>query len=332
MLTWPHEDTDWAAQLDAVETLYVTLCSHILAAQQVLLVCRDAAHRRHIRNRLRRVGLDSGALIFALADSNDSWTRDHGPLACVDGKRVRLLDFRFNGWGEKFPAELDDQITQTLYRRGLFPTAALLQSRLVLEGGAIDTDGAGTLLATRSSLFSEFRNPGLPESQILNELGDRLGFKRFLLLEHGRLSGDDTDSHIDILARFCNRETLCHVTCDTPGDPDYEPLARMQSDLKRFTAVDGVPYALIPLPSPQPKFDENGKRLPASYANFLIINGAVLVPVYQDPADELACRRLQDAFPSRRIVPIDCDVLIRQNGSLHCITMQFPAQLELQAT
>jgi agmatine/peptidylarginine deiminase len=225
---------------------------------------------------------------------------------------------------------LDDRITRTLSEQGVFGDESLLSSELVLEGGAIETDGKGTLLATRSSLLSNSRNPGLTQAELEHDLRRLLGLERFLWLDHGQISGDDTDGHIDNLARFCNSGCICHVTCEDPEHPDYEALKRMERQLKGFSGPNGDPYRLVSLPSPGPRFDEDGRRLPASYANFLIVDQAVLVPVYSDPADETACRRLRDLFPGRRVIPIDCSALIRQNGSLHCITMQLPARLKLR--
>ncbi|MEA3643453.1 MAG: agmatine deiminase family protein, partial [Lamprobacter sp.] len=307
----------------------------------------------HSKTRLDRIQ-------FALAPSNDTWARDHGPICVIDrasGQR-RLIDFRFNGWGGKYPAELDDRITATLYAAGGFARLSENQldsaakrasagpmsshaaaadacvhgadegiesSQLVLEGGAIETDGVGSLLAVRRTIIDPARNPGWSQSEIEAELRDRLGLERFLWLEHGQLSGDDTDGHIDTLARFCDPQTICYAASDDPGDPNHPALERLAAELRALRQRNGKPYRLVPLPQPAPIHDEDGQRLPAGYANFLIINQAVLVPVYDDPADEIACERLAECFPGRRIEPLDCRPLIRQGGSLHCITMQLPA-------
>ncbi|MEA3643972.1 MAG: agmatine deiminase family protein [Lamprobacter sp.] len=297
---------------------------------------------------------------FALAPSNDTWARDHGPISVIDraSGQCRLIDFRFNGWGGKYPAELDDRITARLYAAGSFArlsenqqdSAAKLASAgpmstthaaadariqsadqglesgpLVLEGGAIESDGAGSLLAVRRTIVDPKRNPGWSQAAIEAELRGRLGIERFLWLEHGQLSGDDTDGHIDTLARFCDPQTICYAASDDPGDPDHPALERLAAELRALRQHNGKPYRLVPLPQPAPIHDEYGQRLPAGYANFLIINQTVLVPVYDDPADAIACARLAECFPGRRIEPLDCRPLIRQGGSLHCITMQLPA-------
>jgi len=332
MLTWPDADTDWAEQLALVETLYTGLTAIIALRQQVLIVCRDQAQRARISAQLARVGVAPNAVIFGLAPRNDTWARDHGPLTVINAHGdARLVDFRFNGWGGKYPAALDDQVTPTLHAARLFGDTELDQSPLVLEGGALDSDGCGTLLAVRRTLVDPARNPGWQQTEIETELRNRLGATRLLWLEQGRLSGDDTDGHIDTLARFCDTQTICYVASSHPSHPDHAELQAMQRELRALRRIDGQPYRLIPLPLPRRMTDSQGNPLPATYANVLIINGAVLVPVYDDPADQIALERLSAAFPSREILPLDCRPLIRQGGSLHCITMQLPAALSLSA-
>ena len=240
-----------------------------------------------------------------------------------DGQLV-LLDYTFTGWGGKFPAARDDALTRTLGEAGVF--AAPIETRkLVLEGGAIETDGLGTLLTSEACLLNRNRNPQLDRAAIESQLRADLGAERILWLRHGHLEGDDTDSHIDTLARFCDARTIAYVRCDDRSDPHYPALAAMQEEIQALRQADGTPYRLIALPWPRPCFDpDDGHRLPATYANFLIINGAVLMPTYADAADAMALAALAEAFPDRDIIPIDCRSVIRQHGSLHCLTMQLP--------
>lgn len=326
MLTWPHSDTDWAPWLDRVEPLYREIAGHIAAREALLLVCRDEAHRRAVAAGLQALPPTAQARIqYALADSNDSWTRDHGPITLLDNDaRPLLLDFRFNGWGGKYPAELDDAINIKLHRQGGFGSTAMQSLDFVLEGGSIETDGQGTLLSTTQCLLAPTRNPGLGQADIENRLKHYLGITRILWLHHGALAGDDTDAHIDTLVRFADPSTLVYMSCDDPADEHYAPLQAMAGELQRLRTASGEPYRLIPLPLPAPVFDASGRRLPASYVNFLIINGAVLAPVYADAADEQALQGLARAFPEHEIIALDCRPLIQQNGSLHCITMQLP--------
>jgi agmatine/peptidylarginine deiminase len=328
MLTWPHPDSDWGPSLAEVEPLYERIAATIARYEPVLIVCRDHGHRDAVAERLRTAGVPGASLVLAIAPGNDTWARDHGPITVVgeDG-RATPVDFRFNGWGGKFPAELDDRITAALHTAGFLGSADLVSSALVLEGGAIESDGAGTVLAVRRTLVDPARNPAWSQAEIEAELGLRLGAERVLWLDHGQVSGDDTDGHIDTLARFSDPATICYAACTDPLDADRLELERMQDELRALRQVSGEPYRLIPLPQPSPIHDADGHRLPAGYANFLIVNGAVLVPVYGDAADAVALARLAEAFPARTVEPVDCRPLIRQGGSLHCITMQLPAAL-----
>lgn len=332
LLTWPHPESDWAEHLDEVDEVYLAISQQISRFESLLIVCHSAEHQREIDRKLAAAGISRDHLHYAVAPSNDSWARDHAPLTCLDRHgAARLFDFQFNGWGGKYPATLDNRINQTLFDRGLFGDTAFRSLPLVLEGGALETDGQGTLLATRSSILTDSRNPSLNQEQVEEQLSSALGFDRFLWLEHGHLSGDDTDGHIDTLVRFSDPATLLYVTAGK-DDPDYPGLSAMAGELAAFRQRNGEPYELVALPPISPFFSESGQRMPASYANFLIINGAVLLPVYNCPTDREAIDTLQVCFPDRQIIPVNCLPLIRQNGSLHCITMQFPAQLQFRRT
>ncbi len=323
-LTWPGPQSDWAPLLPCIEATLETVALVIARYQPVVIALPDKPTRQRIEARLENLGIPANRLRLHVAASDDAWARDHGPIGVArDGKPV-LLDYRFTGWGGKFPAARDDALSQALADQGAF--AAPLETRdLILEGGAIDTDGQGTLLTTSACLLNPNRNRGLSRSDIEARLDKELGIERFLWLDHGHLEGDDTDSHIDTLARFCNPRTIAYQGCDDETDSHYAPLAAMQKQLETFRQTNGQPYRLIRLPWPQACFDpQDGHRLPATYANFLIINGAVLMPSYADPADRLALSALARAFPDREIIPIDCRSVIRQHGSLHCLTMQLP--------
>ncbi len=324
LLTWPHAQGDWGDDLPAVEQAFVAIAAAAARHERVLIACHDPAHRQRIAGLLADEAVPANRIVLALAPSNDSWARDHGPITVLDNGHPRLLDFRFNGWGGKYPADLDDAVTRKLADQGVFGDTPLETVDLVLEGGAIDTDGRGALLATRRSIVSEARNPGLDQAAMEAMLARHLGVRRFLWLEHGRLAGDDTDGHIDTLARFCDEHTIAYVACEDRADTQHDELAAMADELHALRTATGEPYRLVPLPLPKPCYGSTGQRLPATYANFLIVNGAVLVPVYHDPADAIALERLGGCFPDRRLVPIDCRALIGQNGSLHCVTMQLP--------
>ena len=370
-LTWPHAATDWAPLLAEVDDCFIRIALEILVRNELLLIVtpepdriKGLFHERIPSRLLPHVR-------YFECPTNDTWARDHGFLTLMTESGPRLLDFQFNGWGGKFPAELDNEINQQIVN-GKSSNCKLhgdYESHLdfVFEGGSIESDGRGTLMTTSACLLSPNRNPGLTQQQIEERLLRWFHAERVLWLDHGYLAGDDTDSHIDTLARFCPGGTIAYVQCTDPADEHYEALTAMEEQLKGwplsrplsnsprggedfmssegltsgnaalpptggvgeglFPPTGGVREGLfIPLPMPSPIYDpDDGHRLPATYANFLIINGAVLMPTYGQPDnDDLARRQLQKAFPKYDIVPIDCRVLIRQHGSLHCSTMQFP--------
>ena len=289
-LTWPHARTDWAPMLEEITATYEEMAREIRKREELIIVGEP---------------------------SNDTWARDHGFISLVDDQGGRrLLDFRFNGWGEKFPAELDNAINRRLYDEGR------------IKGEYIDcldfVDGRDTVFTTSCCLLAPHRNQPMTKEQIEMRLKKALCAERVVWIDHGSLTGDDTDGHIDTLVRVCPDDTLLYIGCDDPQDEQYEGLKRMEEQLRTFRTLEGKPYKLVKLPLPRLiRFE--GDRLPATYANFLVINGAVLCPTYDQPdLDAEALRLIGEAFPDREIVGIDCRSIIKQHGSLHCCTMQYP--------
>lgn len=320
-LTWPHEATDWAYMLDEVTACYIDLAREIAKREHLLIV---TPHPEQVKQLLQGV-VDPDAVTFAECSTNDTWARDHGGITLLLNGEPCIYDFKFNGWGLKFAANYDNLITSTLYRQNRFRARYENRLNFVVEGGALESDGAGTLLTTSECLLSPNRNGEWSKERIEEYLKETFGLQRVLWLDHGYLAGDDTDSHIDTLARFAPDDTIVYVRCTDTTDEHYEALRRMEEQLHTFTTLDGSPYRLLPLPMADAVHDENGERLPATYANFLIMNDAVLYPTYRQPAnDRAAAEILQAAFPGREMVGIDCSPLIRQHGSLHCVTMQYP--------
>ncbi len=328
-LTWPHCDTEWY-ELEKVLECYVEIAYHILRFQPLLIVTRDYEECRTDIERISKrksLNLPLEKIRFYECPLNDTWARDHGGISVIDeGGQKYLYDFVFNGWGLKFPADLDNQITKKLFLGGAFEEDVIgVDMRpFVLEGGSIESDGQGTMLTTTECLCSLNRNEYLSKEEIEEELKGAFSLERILWLDHGTIIGDDTDSHIDILARFCSPDTIAYMQCTNPEDPHYESLALMERQLKGFKTLEGKPYNLIPLPLPEPLYLDD-YRLPASYANFLIINGAVLLPGVGSELDDIAKERLQTVFPDREIIVINCYALLSGHGSLHCVTMQYPA-------
>lgn len=320
MLTWPHDRTDWSEMLQEVEETFIAIAREIAMREQLLIVCPDATE---LKAKLVDINLKNVHL-YEIA-SNDTWARDHGPITVFREGVPVLYDFRFNGWGQKFPSNHDNQITRRLFTKEAFSANAGYANFLefVLEGGAIESDGEGTILTTTECLLSLNRNEHMNKEEIEHLLKVVFGLKRILWLDSGYLAGDDTDSHVDTLSRFCDAETIAYVKCLAPEDEHFEALQRMEDELKTFTTKDGKPYRLLALPMADAVYDDED-RLPATYANFLIMNNAVLLPFYGTEKDEEARKVLQEAFPDREVVGINCLPLIKQHGSLHCVTMQFP--------
>ena len=329
LMAWPHHDTDWAPMLEEVRTCYADIIAALAKRTTVILIGPEEPETRFLPK-------DHYAenVVYIDIPTNDTWTRDYGPITSVEtsgnSRRLIINDFKFNGWGLKFAADRDNLATGALFRSGIFNGTYSNALNFVLEGGSIESDGNGTLLTTEDCLLSPNRNGASSIEEIESELRQRLGVSHFLWLHHGALEGDDTDGHVDTLARLVPPgDTIMYVGCQDRDDSHFECLDMMLDDLKQLRTADGRPFHLIELPLPDPVFDpEDGHRLPATYANFLIINGAVLLPVYGQPMkDMLAQKIVAAAMPDYDVIPIDCRALIRQHGSLHCATMQLPKGL-----
>lgn len=319
-LTWPHANTDWVPMLDEVQACFTAIAAEI-AAREILLIATPEPEevKRQIAG---RVNLDN--VRFLKCDTNDTWARDHGAITLLTPDGATLLDFKFNGWGLKFASDKDNLITRRAVEAGMLNGKYVNRLGFVLEGGSIECDGKSTLLTTSECLLSPNRNGQMNRVEIEEYLRSTFHLERVLWLDHGYLAGDDTDSHIDTLARFCSPDTIAYVQCTDPADEHYEELRRMEAQLHTFRTLGGAPYRLLPLPMAD-KIEEGGERLPATYANFLILNDAVLYPTYNQPVNDARAKEvLQEAFPRREIIGVDCRALIRQHGSLHCVTMQYP--------
>lgn len=325
LVAWPHAGTDWAPRLAEVEATYVALAAAVTRFQSLVIVVPDDVVRARAQTLLSDSSAQMARVRIVQARYDDTWLRDSGPLTLLDDDdHFALTDFRFTGWGGKFGADQDDALIGALVDAGVFGQAVHRRVDWALEGGAVESDGCGTVLTTWRCLAQ--RHPRQSRELMSSLLRDNLHADRVLWLDHGYLEGDDTDAHIDTLARFAPGDRIVYQACDDETDPHYAELARMADELAALRRADGKPYQLSPLPWPQPILDD-GRRLAASYANYLIINGAVLVPAYGDAADDRAAQVIAAAHPQREVVQVPCRALIWQNGSLHCITMQLPAGL-----
>ena len=341
MLTWPHADTDWKQYLRQITNTYLELSEIITRFEHLLVVTPivESTHKmlseRLSPEQMKRVHL------FEI-DSNDTWARDHGPITLISRNKqnsfivpIHLLDFKFNGWGEKFAWQKDNAINLQLYYQGAFEAALENHTGFVLEGGSIESDGKGTIFTTSQCLLAPHRNQPFTKDDIDRQLKNFFHARQVEWLDHGNLIGDDTDGHIDTIVRVAPHDTLLYVGCDDPEDEQYEDFHALEKQLQKLFTFEGYPYRLLKLPMPDAIYDEGdrlttdknsqGDRLPATYANFLILNGAVIYPTYNQPEkDEEAKRQIQLAFPDREIIGVDSLTIIRQHGSIHCLTMQLP--------
>ncbi len=323
LMALPHAGTDWAYMLDDIRRQYHDIIAALTTAgEHVVLLCDDTEDAAALL-----ADIDSNALALVQCEYNDTWTRDYGPLTVVKDGRLRALDFGFNGWGLKFASDRDNLVNLRLHERGIISGGTYRNERdFTLEGGSVESDGHGTVLTTSRCLCSPNRNGGKPRQELNETLASRLGADHVLWLDYGALDGDDTDSHIDTLARLCPDDVILFTGCRDLDDPHFEELLKMRAQLSMFRTPDGRPYNLVELPLPRAAYDpEDGSRLPATYSNYLVTPRNVFVPTYDDPMnDTLACQTIRIAFPQHNIVPVDCRQLIRQHGSLHCATMQIP--------
>ncbi len=318
-IIFPHEGTDWAPYLEEARRNFVDIALAIVRFQPCLIVCYDM-------NAVKTYFPEHENLYFVHHLSDDTWARDCSGITVYENGNPIILDFTFTGWGDKFDASLDDAMSGSIAKHYSAPLETV---DMILEGGGIESNGKGLLLTTKECLLNPNRNKEMGEDDIETALKKLFGIEKTLWLSHGYLAGDDTDSHIDTLARFISEKTIMYVKCDNADDEHYEALSAMESELQALRDLDGKPFELVALPMCDPLYYD-GERLPATYANFLIVNGAVLVPTYNLPQDEEALSIFREAMPTHEIIPVDCSVLVRQHGSLHCVTMQFPTGVDLR--
>jgi len=315
LMSFPHEETDWALDLKASLSPFIRIAQAIAYAEAVYIICKD-------KSTIASLFCSTRNMTFIEIPTNDTWIRDYGYISLKENDEKSLLDFTFDGWGRKFEAQLDNSVNQHLHQKGYMGITPLKTIDFVLEGGSIESDGEGTILTTSSCLCNPNRNGGLHKEEVESNLQTMLGATKILWLDHGYLAGDDTDSHIDTLARFVNTTTIAYVKCNDTKDEHYISLKKMEEELQSFRTKEDKPYTLIPLPMTDAIYNSEKERLPATYANFLISNDALLYPTYSDKNDKIVHEIFVGLFPNKEIIPINCLKLIEQGGSLHCSTMQ----------
>jgi agmatine deiminase len=327
-LAWPHETSDWPGKFAPIPWVYGEIVRHLSRAERVRILVSDREAEQKARKILEKSGAGMAAVEFFVVPTDRSWTRDYCPIFVYRAKRERrLLNWRFNGWAKYSNSKRDDAVTAKLAPRLKLPmiTPEWKGQRVVLEGGSIDVNGAGKILTTEECLLSavQARNPELSREDIEGVFRKFLGARDTLWLKNG-IAGDDTHGHVDDLARFTDEHTVVIASEDNKQDLNYEPLKENLALLREMRGQDGLVLRVEKLPMPEPVFF-NGQRLPASYANFYIANGLVLVPTFNDPQDRVALNKLAQLFPDRKVVGIAATDLVLGLGTLHCMTQQEPA-------
>lgn len=321
IVTWPPEDSDWAFMIDEIRKAYLPLIKALSEHSRVILLADD---HLSVSESLSAAGLSVDNIEIVEVPLNDTWVRDYGPLTLSDGEKLAYADFKFNAWGLKFAADKDNLVTRRLFPHHLPEGLYINNQNFVLEGGAVEYDGDGTLLTTARCQLSPNRNARYQASEIVEVLCNALGVDNVIMLRYGAIEGDDTDSHIDTLARFAPGNMIIYQSCDEKDYSCYVELKEMEEELRGLRNARGGSYRLCALPWPKAIY-RDGERLPATYANYLPVNDAVLVPQYgDDKADKLAIRQIAECYPDKEIIGIDCSSFLVQHGSLHCATMQIP--------
>lgn len=320
-LVWPSESSDWKGNYEQVIICYLSIVKAVLGRQKLVLVFPENYPVADYFS-----DKEQSQMTIFFEQYNDTWVRDYGGISVFKEGRMSLLDFKFNAWGEKFDWRLDNEQTRSLFGKGLFSKNVIYSNQLdfVLEGGAIESNGKGLLMTTKSCLLNPNRNPGLNQKAIDQKLRKVLNVNEVLWLEHGFIIGDDTDGHVDTLVRFVKEDSLVYVKSEKEADPNYHELALMEKELEVLCQKHGL--MMTPLPVPDAVYHPvTREKLPATYANFLILNEVILLPVYNCPQDKMAVEILKTCFTDRKIISINCIALIQQGGSLHCATMQYPS-------
>ena len=324
-LSWPHKEASWPGGFEPIPGIFAEIVRYLAPHEQVHINVGDAALEQSAREALRSAAVPTARVFFHRHPTNDAWCRDHGPVFVhreAAGRREEIiLDWGYNAWGNKYPPyDLDDVVPTRIGKELGIP---VMSPGMVLEGGSIDLNGAGMLLTTEQCLLNPNRNPDLTRRQIEAALTQWLGVRKILWLGEG-IEGDDTDGHVDDLTRFDDATTVVTVVEADPRDPNAGPLRDNLARLRGMTDQDGRPLRVVELPMP-PALHRDGQRLPASYANFYIANGVVLLPSFGAPSDERARTVLQNLFPTRRVVLINCTDLVWGLGAIHCVTQQWPS-------
>ncbi len=298
MLVFPTTQKDWQHSIEAIQKSYVDFIKIITRFQKCIVICNNKTILNKYFDSFENIEIHE-------IKTDDTWIRDFGAIDIFINKQLKSYNFKFNAWGGKFEASMDNHFNRTYSKKGL------LHVDFILEGGSIDNNGDGVMISTSKCIFNKNRNATCKQKDVKEKIKKLFGLKELIVLKNGALMGDDTDAHIDTLARFIDKETIAYAKCYDENDIQFEELKKMEKELKK------TKFRLIPLPLPSPKMFKN-HRLPATYLNFVFINGALIVPTYNDKNDKKVIKILEKEIKNREIIEIDASIFIREYGSLHC--------------
>lgn len=318
MLVYPHEKSDWNNNLLKIRLFYNELIKSVIKFGKIILIIPE---NMDCKNELN---INDKNLIFIKATTNDTWIRDNGPIFIKQNELFTFLNFKFNGWGNKFNYKLDNDLNNRLFSSGIFAKNVIKKNvNFVLEGGSIDNNGDGIILTTQNCLLNKNRNPQYTKEAIEELFSEIFGQNKILWLKNGKIMGDHTDSHIDMLAKFVNKDTIIYAKSNNPNYTYFNELNSMENELMNFRDYNDKSFNLIPITLPEIK-DQQGNYLPATYTNFLIYNSAVIVPIYNTKEDQQAMDIFEKIFYNKKIISIDSKILISQGGAIHCATNNVP--------
>ena len=323
-LSWPHKQTTWPGKIESIYGVYSQFVMHLAKGEKVCINVNDEVMQMQAEHHLNQAGVDLNQVKFFFHPTNDAWCRDHGPAFLIrssSSEPKAIVDWRYNAWGGKYPPyDLDDKIPSQIARQYGIPC---FTPGIIMEGGSVEFNGKGTVLTTKSCLLNPNRNPHYTQKQIEEYLIQFYGVDQVLWLDEG-IEGDDTDGHIDDLTRFVNENTVVTIVADQSNHPDYQILKANLKALKSMRLINGQPLNIIELPVPAPYIDQ-GQLLPCSYANFYISNETVVVPIFEDPKDEIALDILAKCFRDREVIGLNSKTIIWGLGSFHCLSQQEPS-------
>jgi len=307
MVVFPTTHKDWQHSIKEIQKSYIGFIKAISRFQTCVVICNNKKILDRYFDSYENIEIHQ-------IETNDTWIRDFGAINVFIGNKLKYYNFKFNAWGDKFESALDDKFNKIFFKK------ELIDIDFILEGGSIDSNGNGVMLSTAKCIFNQNRNSTCKEKEVVEKIEKLFGLKELIVLKHGALIGDDTDSHIDTLARFIDKNSIVYTKCYDKNDIHYEELLKMEKELQK------TDFRLIPLPLPNPKIYQ-GERLPATYINFVFINGAVIVPTYNDQNDAKVIDIFKKELPNREILAIDSSIFIREHGSLHCSSINHMLQL-----